>query len=165
MRPTTTALVALGLVTASASYSQEVQRYVGLDRKAVAVDNKNRLPVSNGPNGDPNAGLDSAVFNQASSGVALNGKGSFYSIIVSMLSGQGPGWVMVFDSKTVPPDGPVTPIRCFYADAGPRTNTLGSAIAIGMDNGISWAISSGPNCQTKTSVTANFVVVSYKGQN
>jgi len=162
MRPTTAALTALALVTATAAYSQEVQRYVGLDRKAVAVDNRNRLPVSNGPNGDPNAGLDSSGFSQVSGGVALAAKGSFYSIMASVIGGQGPIWIMVFDSKTIPPDGAVSPLRCFYADAGPRTTSLSSAIAIGMDNGISWAASSGPNCQTKVSATVNFVAVSYK---
>jgi hypothetical protein len=71
---------------------------------------------------------------------------------------------MIWDSASVPPDGAVTTKRCWYVDAGARTTTLSASVPLSMVNGLSWAFSTGANCQTKTAATANFVGVSFKRQ-
>lgn len=125
-----------------------------------------RVPVSNGPNGDPAAGLDSASAYQSSGGTIISQPNVFYSISVTLAAGQGPGRLMIWDSITLPPDGALVgtarPTRCVYVDAGDRTTTFASASGMGMDIGLSWAFSSGSSCTTKTSATADFVAVSYR---
>lgn len=110
------------------------------------------------------AGLQS-VMASGSSGVVATGPVSFYGVTVTLITGQGPGWLMIFDSATVPADGAVNPVRCVYVDAGPRTTVFGSSgYPLSLANGMSWAFSTGANCQTKAAAPANFVGVSFKVQ-
>jgi hypothetical protein len=111
------------------------------------------------------AGLQTAMNASQSGSVVASGPTSFYGITMTMIAGQGPGYVMLFDATQVPPDGTVAPLRCLYVDAGPRTTTFGSSgMPLSVVNGLAWAFSTGPNCQTKVAATANFVAVSYKQQ-
>ncbi len=101
----------------------------------------------------------------ASSRVSVVGPVSFFGMTVTLNAGEGPYNVLLFDSTTIPPDGPVMPMRCIYVDAGRRTTTFGASTApIGFVNGIAWAVSSDPSCYVKTSATANYVGVSFKQQ-
>ncbi len=156
----------LACILASPAAAQEVQRYIGPDRKARPVDAQNRLPVANAPLSDPSAAPDSIAAHQSSSGVLLTGPLVFYSASITLAAGQGPGRVMVWDRASVPASGALAPadrpMRCFYVDAGDRTTIFSAASGLGMDNGLAWAFSSGANCQTLTPATADMVAVSYR---
>ena len=158
-------LAAMAVLMAGQAAAQEVQRYVGPDRKPRVVDSLNRLPVSNGPNGDPIAALDSMSVHQSSGGILLAQPLVFYSFSITLSAGQGPGRVMIWDRTTLPADGALAladrPMRCFYVDAGDRTTVFSSASGFGLDRGLVWAFSTAGNCQTKTSATADMVAVSY----
>jgi len=110
------------------------------------------------------AGLQTVETQSAASGVPLTGPTSFYGLTVTLITGQGPGFIMIWDATTVPDAGAVTPKRCWYVDAGPRTTTLSAGVPLAMRNGVSWAFSTGANCQTLTPATANFVALPYKQQ-
>lgn len=111
------------------------------------------------------AGLQTAMRGGASGGVVIEGAASFYGATITLIGGQGPGFMMLFDATAVPPDGAVQPLRCFYVDGGPRTTTFGSSgMPLSVLTGLAWTFSTGANCQTKVAATANFVAVSYKQQ-
>ena len=160
-------LVALALLISSLpAPAQEVQRYVGPNRKPQPVDDAHRLPVAVGPNGSEEAALDSTQSHQQSSGVTVTGSNVFYGVTITLGAGEGPGRVLVWDRATVPADGALPigdrPMRCLYVDAGDRTITFGSTNGLGMTNGLAWAFSTAASCQTLARATANFVAVSYK---
>lgn len=165
MRSLLLGLAAL-LMIAPAAHAQEVERFVGRDKKTKVVTPDQRLPVSNGPNNDTGAALDSVEAHASSNGAPLTSPSVFYSVAITLASGEGPGRVMIWDRTTVPADGALTgtdrPMRCFYVDAGNRTTVFSSASGLGMKNGISWAFSTGANCRTLTRATADFVAISYK---
>jgi hypothetical protein len=111
------------------------------------------------------AGLQTSIASSKTGEVVTSGPTSFYGVTITMIGGQGPGYVMLFDAAQIPADGTVAPMRCLYVDGGPRTTTFGSSgMPLSVANGLVWAFSTGPNCQTKVASTANFVAVSYKQQ-
>lgn len=156
----------LATLVATPAPAQEVQRFVGRDRKTKVVTPDQRLPVANGPNSDAAAALTSAEAHNSTSGSPVLVPTVFYSVTVTLASGEGPGRVLIWDRTTVPADGALVgadrPMRCFYVDAGNRTTVFASASGTGMATGISWAFSTGADCQTLTRATADFVALSFK---
>lgn len=156
----------LALMLATPAPAQEVQRFIGRDRKTKLVTPDQRLPVANGPNNDAGAALSSFEVHNSTSGSPIVGAAVFYSVTITLATGEGPGRVMVWDRTNVPADGALAPadrpMRCFYVDAGSRSTVFASASGTGMNSGISWAFSSGADCQTLTRATADFVALSYK---
>lgn len=159
-------LAALALLGSTPAQSQTITAYIGTDRTTTKVDDTHRLPVANGPSGQPASALESVSANNASGATAFSGASVLYSITVTLASGDGPLRLMVWDSVAVPADGPLSgatlPMRCVYVPAGPGTSIFSSMAGLAMRTGITWTLSSGADCQTKTSTTGNFVAVSYK---
>jgi hypothetical protein len=110
------------------------------------------------------AGLQTVEAQGVASAVATNTATSFYGMTITLLAGQGPGFIMIWDATTVPAPGTVSPKRCWYVDGGPRTTTLSATVPLAMRVGVAWGFSTGANCQTFTPATANFVAMSYKQQ-
>jgi len=154
------------MIATPAPAQNDVQRFIGRDRKAKQVSPDQRLPVANGPNNDSEAALASSQSFAQSSGAPVIGPVVFYSVTLTLAAGEGPGRVLIWDRVDVPADGALTgvnrPMRCFYVDAGNRSTVFSSASGTGMANGISWAFSTGADCLTLARATANFVAVSYK---
>jgi hypothetical protein len=66
------------------------------------------------------------------------------------------GYVLVYNSKTVPADGAVTPIACYYLSSGPGSlGVVATPFPISMSTGISVAFSS-TGCFTQTSSATAF---------
>lgn len=158
----------LGLLSASllatVASPQVVERYRdNATGQPQVVDDTHRMPTTNGPSGSAGAGLASTMFQNQGSGLAVSGRLNFYGMTVTAATGQGAGYMMIWDALTVPIDGTVAPFRCFYVDTGPRTTTYGSSVAgVAMATGAAWAFSSGADCQHKVTAPLSFVSLSFK---
>lgn len=113
--------------------------------------------------GDSLGTVTPSVTQSASTAVVKASAGNYYGAFVTLDTGEGPGFFMVFNSTTVPADGAVTPQTCFYLPAGPSSHAQPlTPIPERYTVGMSWAFSTGADCQTKTAAPANHVKVMFR---
>jgi hypothetical protein len=106
------------------------------------------------------------VFSNVSAPAAVKASaGNLYAVTITLLAGQGPGFVQVTNTTTLPADGAVTPLVCRYVPAGPGSwsfDLTTATIPKRFGTGISAYLSSGANCRTKTAATFEQMEVSFQ---
>jgi hypothetical protein len=85
--------------------------------------------------------------------------GNLYGLNIA--TGATAGYLMVFNSATVPADGAVTPIKCFQIAANTSIDLPYRSAPLGFTTGISAAFSS-TGCFTKTTSATAFMSADYR---
>lgn len=109
--------------------------------------------------------VPTVLSNTSAPAVVKASAGNLYSVSVTLLAGQGPGFVMVSNTATVPADGAVTPLVCRYLPAGPGSwsfDLTTAGIPKRFGTGIASYFSSDANCRTKTAATFEQMEVTFQ---
>jgi len=107
------------------------------------------------------SGTTTAASAAASAGIIAKGApGNLYGFNVA--SGASAGVVQVFNSATIPADGTVSPVKCFYLAASTSLDANLRAAPVFMSVGIVVVFSSGSSCFTKTASATAFISADVK---